>query len=47
MKRLKLSETQIIAIQGEADAGLSVKEISRKHRISERPTTTGKLSTVL
>lgn len=35
MKRSKFSETQIIAILNEADAGLTVKEISRKHGISE------------
>lgn len=35
MKRSKFSETQIIAILNEADAGLSVKEISRKHGISD------------
>ena len=33
MKRLKLSEIRIITILGEADAGLKVKEIRRKHRI--------------
>ena len=35
MKRSKFSETQIIAILNEADAGLSVKEICRKHGISD------------
>ena len=35
MKRSKFSDTQIIAILKEADAGLSVKEISRKHGISD------------
>ena len=35
MKRSKFSETQIIAILNEADAGLSVKEISRKYGISD------------
>ena len=35
MKRSKFSETQIITILNEADAGLSVKEISRKHGISD------------
>ncbi len=35
MKRSKFSETQIIAILNEADAGLSVKEVSRKHGISD------------
>ena len=35
MKRSKFTETQIIAILNEADAGLSVKEITRKHSISD------------
>jgi len=35
MKRSRYSETQIIATLNEADAGLSVKEISRKHGISD------------
>ncbi len=35
MKRSKFTETQIIAILNEADAGLSVKEITRKHGISD------------
>ncbi len=35
MKRSRFTETQIIAILNEADAGLSVKEICRKHGFSD------------
>ena len=35
MKRSRFTETQIISILSEADAGLSVKEVSRKHGISD------------
>ena len=35
MKRSRFTETQIISIRSEVDAGLSVKEVSRKHGISD------------
>lgn len=35
MKRSRFTETQIISILSEVDAGLSVKEASRKHGISD------------
>ena len=35
MKRSRFTETQIISILKEADAGLSVKEVCRKHGISD------------
>lgn len=35
MKRSRFTETQILAILKEADAGLKVKEICRKHGISD------------
>ena len=35
MKRSRFSETQIIAILKEADAGITVKEVCRKHGISD------------
>ena len=35
MKRSKFTETQIVSILKEADAGLSVKEVCRKHGISD------------
>jgi len=35
MKRSRFSETQIISILKQADAGLSVKEVCRKHGISD------------
>ena len=35
MKRSRFTEAQIISILNEVDAGLSVKEVSRKHGISE------------
>jgi putative transposase len=35
MKRSRFTETQIISILSEVDAGLSVKEVSRKHGISD------------
>ena len=35
MKRSGFTETQIISILSEVDAGLSVKEVSRKHGISD------------
>ena len=35
MKRSRFSETQIVSILGEADAGIQVKEICRKYGISD------------
>ncbi len=35
MKRSRFTETQILSILKEADAGLKVKEICRKHGISD------------
>ena len=35
MKRSRFTETQIISILKESDAGLSVKELCRKHGISD------------
>jgi len=35
MKRSRFTETQIISILNEADAGMAVKEICRKHGISD------------
>jgi putative transposase len=35
MKRSRFTETQIISILKEADAGLSVKEVCRNHGISD------------
>ena len=35
MKRSRFTETQIISILSEVDVGLSVKEVSRKHGISD------------
>jgi len=35
MKRSRFTETQIISILKEADVGVSVKEICRKHGISD------------
>ena len=35
MKRSKFSETQIVSILKEADAGASVKDVCRRHGISD------------
>ena len=35
MKRSRFTETQIISILNEADAGVKVKDICRKHGISD------------
>jgi len=35
MKRSRFTETQIIAILNEADAGMPIKELCRKHGISD------------
>ena len=35
MKRTRFAETQIVAILKEADSGMQVKEICRKHGISD------------
>ena len=35
MKRSRFTETQIISILGEADAGMQIKELCRKHGISD------------
>jgi putative transposase len=36
MKRSRFTETQIVSILKEADAGRSVKEICRKHGVSDQ-----------
>ena len=41
MKRSKYSESQIVGILKEADAGLQVKEICRKYGISDATYYTG------
>jgi len=36
MKRTRFTETQIVAILKEADSGIQVKELCRKHGISDQ-----------
>ena len=36
MKRTRFTETQIIAILKEADSGMQVKELCRKHGVSDQ-----------
>lgn len=36
MKRTRFTETQIVAILKEADSGMQVKELCRKHGISDQ-----------
>ena len=48
MKRLRFSETEIIGILKEADSGVStVREICRKHGISDAIITSGSRNTVV
>lgn len=44
MKRSRFTETQIISILSEVDAGLSVKKLSASTASVTRPTTTGRSS---
>lgn len=37
MKNSRFTETQIVSILNEADAGIAVKDICRKHGISRAP----------
>jgi putative transposase len=42
MRNSKVSETQIVSILKEVEAGIPVKEVCRKHGISSPITTNGK-----
>lgn len=37
MKSSRFTETQIVSIQKEADAGAKVKDICRRHLVIDRP----------
>ena len=51
MKKSRFTESQIVAILKEGEAGVAVSQLTRKHGISAatyyRPTTTGSRSTVV
>lgn len=41
MKKSKFSESQIVSVLKEAESGIKVDDLCRKHGISQRPTTIG------
>ena len=46
MKKLRFTESQIVAVLKEGEAGVAVAEIIRKHGISRNPASADSRSTV-
>jgi putative transposase len=47
MKKVRFTETQIISILKQQEAGISIRDLSREHGVSEATSTTGRRSTAV